>query len=127
MRYVGGKARTSKDIAKVLNSNLKENQTFVDLFCGSCNVIEKIDNNRERIANDKHTYLIEMWKALQDGWTPPTDISEETYNNIKNGYVNVDPCLKGFVGFGCSYAGRWFGDTLEVQMEETMQTKQKEV
>ena len=62
MQYFGGKVRISKNLALFINNQLKENQTFVDLFCGSCNVISKIDNNRLRIANDKHYYLIEMWK-----------------------------------------------------------------
>ena len=109
MRYTGGKARISKDIARVLNSNLKENQTFVDLFCGSCNVITKIDSNRLRIANDKHKYLMEMWKALQLGWVPPTTVTEEMFYGVRDGSIEVEPCLKGFIGFGCSYSGRWFG------------------
>ena len=84
MRYMGGKQRISKYISEILNQNLKENQTFVDLFCGSCNIISKIDDNRLRIANDKHYYLIEMWKALQNGWQMPDSISREEYYYIKN-------------------------------------------
>ncbi len=82
MRYFGGKQRISKQLSQYLNLQLKDNQTFVDLFCGSCNVITKIDNNRLRIANDKHFYLIEMWKALQNGWIPPTDITRREYKEI---------------------------------------------
>ena len=108
MHYLGGKSRLSRDISNVLNSNLKEEQTFVDLFCGSCNVIEKIKGNRIRIANDKHKYLIEMWKAIQNGWIPPSEVSEKEYYDIKKGIKKVEPYLKGFVGFGCSYAGKWF-------------------
>ena len=106
--YLGGKSRLSKDISNVLNSNLKEEQTFVDLFCGSCNVIEKIKGNRIRIANDKHKYLIEMWKAIQNGWIPPNDISEEEYKYIREN-KNENMALTSFVGFGCSFAGKWFG------------------
>lgn len=108
MHYFGGKSRLSKDITNVLNSNLKEEQTFVDLFCGSCNIIEKIEPNRIRIANDKHKYLIEMWKALQNGWIPPNDISEEEYKYIREN-KNENMALTSFVGFGCSYSGKWFG------------------
>lgn len=108
MRYFGGKQRINKPLSKFLNSQLKENQTFVDLFCGSCNIISKIDNNRLRIANDKHKYLIAMWKALQDGWKMPNTISEEEYKYIKSNKDENLP-LTGFVGFGCSYSGKWFG------------------
>ena len=107
MRYLGGKQRISKELSCFLNSQLKENQSFVDLFCGSCNIVSKIDNNRLRIANDKHYYLIEMWKALQNGWEMPDIVTEEDYKYIKE-HKDENPPLAGFVGFGCSYAGRWF-------------------
>lgn len=108
MRYFGGKARISKELSLFLNTKLNNKQPFVDLFCGSCNVIMNIDNDRLRIANDKHKYLMCMWKALQNGWIPPTEISEVEYYQIKE---NKDymPYLTGFVGFGCSFAGKWFG------------------
>lgn len=108
MRYFGGKQRISKQLSQYLNLQLKDNQTFVDLFCGSCNIITKIDRNRLRIANDKHKYLIEMWKALQEGWMPPQEITREEYQQIKND-KDSQPYLTGFVGFGCSFAGKWFG------------------
>ena len=107
MQYFGGKQRISKPLAEFLNSKLKEGQTFVDLFCGSCNVVAKIDDNRLRIANDKHKYLIAMWKSLQEGWIPPDNITREEYKYIKNNKDEL-PHLTGFVGFGCSFAGRWF-------------------
>ena len=108
MQYFGGKVRISKNLALFINNQLKENQTFVDLFCGSCNVISKIDNNRLRIANDKHYYLIEMWKELQKGWLPPKSLTKEEYKYIKNN-KDEKPYLTAFVGFGCSFAGKWFG------------------
>ena len=108
MRYFGGKVRIGKDLSLFLNNQLKENQPFVDLFCGSCNIISRIDSNRLRIANDKHYYLIEMWRALQNGWEMPNEITEEEYQYIKNN-KNEKPYLTGFVGFGCSYSGKWFG------------------
>ena len=107
MQYFGGKHRISKQLSQYLNSQLKDNQPFVDLFCGSCNVISKIDDNRIRIANDKHKYLIAMWKALQDGWLPPDKISREEYVFIRDN-KDDSPYLAGFVGFACSFAGRWF-------------------
>lgn len=108
MQYFGGKARISKSLSEFLSNQLKENQPFVDLFCGSCNIISKIDGNRLRIANDKHYYLIEMWKALQNGFELPDILSEEEYKYIKNN-KEKNPYLTGFVGFGCSFAGKWFG------------------
>ena len=108
MRYFGGKQRISKSLSEYLNSQLKAEQPFVDLFCGSCNIISKIDKDRLRIANDKHKYLISMWKELQNGWQMPDNISEEEYKYIKD-HKDENPALTGFVGFGLSYSGKWFG------------------
>lgn len=49
-----------------------------------------------------------MYKALQDGWTPPTELTGEEYIHIKDNQ-DEQPHLTGFVGFGCSFAGKWFG------------------
>lgn len=63
MQYFGGKAKIAKELSGVLNSYLIGNdKPFIDAFCGSCNVISKIDSNRIRIANDKHKELIAMWQ-----------------------------------------------------------------
>ena len=50
-----------------------------------------------------------MWKALQKGWVPPDFVSEETYKDIRENRDKHPPALVGFVGFGCSYSGKWFG------------------
>lgn len=108
MQYFGGKQRISKELGKFLNSQLKENQTFVDLFCGSCNIITKIDKNRKRIANDKHKYVISMWDAFTKDKEFPSKITKEDYLYIKSN-KDEDPALTGFVGFGMSFGGKWFG------------------
>ena len=108
MQYFGGKQRISNKLCDFLNSNLKDGQPFVDLFCGACNIVSKIDSNRLRIANDKHKYLIAMWKSLQQGREMPNSISEEQYKYIRD-HKDEDMALTGFVGFGLSYSGKWFG------------------
>lgn len=107
MHYFGGKAKIAKELSQYINSILKPGQTFVDLFCGSCNVVSKIDSNRIRIANDIHYELIEMWKAIQSNQDLPSIITEEQYKDIR--YNDHPAWLKGFVGFGCSYSGKWWG------------------
>ena len=108
MHYFGGKQRISNKLCDFLNSNLKDGQPFVDLFCGACNIVSKIDSNRLRIANDKHKYLIAMWKSLQQGREMPNSVSEEQYKYIRD-HKDEDMALTGFVGFGLSYSGKWFG------------------
>ena len=107
MQYMGGKSRISKQIAEVLNSTIDKNTPFVSLFCGSCAIESKVQAD-VKILNDKHPYLIVMWQALQNGWTPPDVVTKEEYYRVK---ANMDenPALTGFVGFGCSFGGKWWG------------------
>jgi len=62
-----------------------------------------------RIANDIHEPLMAMWAAVQRGWTPPTEVSRETYYAIKANPHEYASELVGFVGFLCSFGGKWWG------------------
>ena len=81
MQYFGGKARIAKEIVNVLNRYRKQDQTFVEPFCGGINITCLMGDNV--IANDKNWELIEMYKALQNGWIPPENVSEQDYENTK--------------------------------------------
>lgn len=105
MRYQGGKSHIAKPIAEIINR--AGGTTFVSLFCGSC-VIESLVNADKKILNDKHEYLIAMYKALQNGYELPENLTKEEYQDIKAN-KDRDKALTGFVGFGCSFGGKWFG------------------
>jgi DNA adenine methylase len=85
----------------------KEGQTWIEPFVGSAGVISKVGG--KRIGNDRNEYLIALLKAVQSGWIPPTDMSRETYFDIKNHKEQYPPELVGFAGFACSFGGKWFG------------------
>ena len=80
---------------------------YLEPFCGSCAVIEKISGIR-RFASDKNEYLIELYKSLQNGWIPPKTVSEEEYRQVKEN-KEENKSLTAFVGIGCSFSGKWFG------------------
>jgi len=107
MRYFGGKQRIAKYIIEVLKEYRKDNQIIVEPFVGGCNIISKLCYGVKH-CYDINPYLIEMYKAFQNGWIPPKQISEEQYTYIRNN-KNEDMALTGFVGIGCSYSGKWFG------------------
>lgn len=62
-----------------------------------------------RIANDNCFYLISMFKSLQNGWKPPTNLTKEEYFLIKQNKEKYPPELVAFVGYCCSFGGKWFG------------------
>lgn len=81
---------------------------FVSLFCGSCAVENLVAPHFKRvILNDKHEYLIALLKGVQAGYTLPDEITEAQYKYIRENKT-ADPVLTGFVGFGCSFGGRFF-------------------
>ena len=59
MKYMGNKRRIVNDILPIILEH-NTNNIFVDLFCGSCSVIQNVPITYKRIANDKNKYLIEM-------------------------------------------------------------------
>ena len=110
MQYQGGKSRIAKPISEVIINEVsrwkvkdsdfncgsnrererESNQTFVSLFCGSCAVESKLAPHFNRvICNDKHEYLIEMLKGVQNGYELPEQITEEQYKYIKSHIADV--------------------------------------
>lgn len=61
-----------------------------------------------KILNDRHEYLIAMLQGVQQGYNLPEHITPEQYRYIREN-KDADPVLAGFVGFGCSFGGKWFG------------------
>ena len=82
---MGNKSRIVNDILPII-LQYNENNIFVDLFCGSCSVIQNVPITYERIANDKNKYLIEMLKSLANGKKYPNYIDKETYSHYRNIY-----------------------------------------
>lgn len=108
MKYLGGKYRLSKPISSYLNSVLVPDQGYWEPFVGSAWIINGIRAKR-RYASDINYYLIQMWRALQDGWIPPDTVTEDEYLHIKENMDAYPPQLVAFVGFSSSWGGKWFG------------------
>jgi len=107
MQYMGSKNRVSKELLPILLKGRHPGQWYVEPFVGGANMIDKVGG--ARIGNDNHFYLIKLLRALQDGWVPPTYISKDMYYDIKSNCATNPPELVGFVGFLCSFGGKWWG------------------
>ena len=82
---MGGKGRIVNEILPIMLSSYDGN-TFIDIFCGGCSVIEHVPNTYRRIANDKQKYLIAMWRALTTGVIPPMHIERDYYCDVRDSY-----------------------------------------
>jgi len=106
VRYQGSKSKFATALLGAILPYRRDSQIWVEPFCGSCSVTQHVEG--ERIASDNNPYLIGMWKALQVGWIPPDEVSEELYNSIKSNKNSYAPELVAFVGFCCSFGAKWF-------------------
>lgn len=103
MQYFGGKHRIAKQIGAYLD---RFEGPYLEPFCGAAWVANTQLHRKRIILSDACYPLIAMYKALAAGWIPPIKISEERYAELKAG----PPCAEqAFAGFGCSFAGKWFG------------------
>lgn len=108
MVYVGSKSRLAKDIVPILQNIIYKNniKVYIEPFVGGANIIDKIICD-VKYGYDLHKGLIGIYKAIQQGWIPPLNITEMDYNNAKKGLI--DEPLKSYIGFNGSYATKYFG------------------
>jgi DNA adenine methylase len=104
---MGSKNKIAKHLLPIMLSERKPDQWWVEPFVGGANIIDKVTGNR--IGNDSHEYLVALLTALRDGYIPPTNISREVYYTIKSEPHAYPKELVGFVGFLCSFGGKWWG------------------
>lgn len=107
MRYVGSKKRLAARLATEIKQRSNGRSIYWEPFLGGANSFSKIAPMfNQAYGSDSHEDLILMWKAARDGWVPPFIVSETEYAELR---VASPSALRGFVGFGGSFGGKWFG------------------
>ena len=131
MKYMGSKARFINEILPIITKDRKENQWFVDLFCGGCSIAQEVKG--KVIANDKNKYLIAMFEGLQENKTRPYEITKDLYNVARDVYngkekslnktMEMDDFMVGWIGWMGSYNGKFFDETTnnEVKAYQTLE------
>ena len=110
MQYLGGKARLGKPIVQAILADLGvERLTLaVDLCSGGGGATRRLADVADKvIAVEAHPGLVALHKAVQGGWVPPEHVSAEEYQEVRRG--DQTTALAAFVGFGCSFGGKWWG------------------
>lgn len=111
MKYMGSKNRIANEILPIILKDRKENQWYIEPFCGGLGTFDKVNGNR--IGADKNKYLIAMWKGLQDNRDKPMKIPKELYSRARAEYNNgtnieFDDFMIGWIGWMGSFNGRFF-------------------
>jgi DNA adenine methylase len=106
MQYMGSKARVAKKLLEVMLPYRKPSQYWVEPFVGAGGMIQNVDN--PRIGSDRDGCIVAFLNAIRDGWMPEP-ITGDDYKLIKDNKEFYTPEYLAFVGYGCSFGGRWFG------------------
>ena len=79
MVYMGSKAKITDYRVPVIQSHIavSGSRTYIEPFCGGCNVIDKIKANN-RIAADKNEYLLFRTAYASANFTPSGSSMEES-------------------------------------------------
>lgn len=85
-----------------------QSKPYIEPFVGGGNMIDKVPAEI-RFGYDINEYAVAYLDAISRGWLPPRAVSERTYNLVKDCPKSYPKELVGFVGFGCSYGGKFFG------------------
>lgn len=107
MRYMGGKSRLAKEITNVMMAHSDKRGVYVEPFLGGGAVAEHMcPHFEDKYLSDAHEDLMLMWQALLEGWEPPEVVTPAEYAELRHAEPSA---LRGFVGFGGSFGGKWFG------------------
>lgn len=111
MKYMGSKARHAKELLPIILKDHKPDMWYVEPFVGGANMISKVPSSvaPKKLGCDSNEYLIEFFKALQNGYTPPENIDTDFYNQIRDNKDSYDKATVACVGFCFTYAAKWFG------------------
>ena len=111
MQYLGGKARQARHLARVIARFPA--RRYVEPFLGGGSVAERVVGSfPTSVLSDAHVDLMLMWLALVFGWVPPEEVSAEEYRALRHAEPSA---LRGLVGFGGSFGGKWFGGYAVIQ------------
>ena len=82
-------------------------RTWVEPFVGGANVIDKVQGNR--IGNDNQEYVIALYKALQNGYVPPKEVTSDFFFEVENNKDKYPKELIGYLGTQLTFGCEWWG------------------
>lgn len=108
MQYLGGKSRIAKHIAPFVQQALvQKDGKLLEPFVGGFNIVPAIEA-QSVVCSDIHEGLICLYRALVDGWLPPSSLAEEEYQELRRVSDWGNP-LTAFAAFGCSFGAKEWG------------------
>lgn len=108
MRYVGGKTRLIKNYRHLIEENLESSSAYLEPFLGGGNSFSEIRHHNKQ-GSDLDKYSVSLLKAVSSGWDIPEKVTQKEYESVKKNYNLYPDYYVGFVGYCCSFGGKFFG------------------
>lgn len=105
MQYQGGKHMLAKELGLIINNILPSHSSFVDLFCGACNVVCRVNPAYPRYANDINKAVVSTLEGAATGYVFPELVTKDQYAAAR--LMEDSNPLKAFILVGNSYAGKY--------------------
>lgn len=107
MQYMGGKAKAAPRITNVMLDARGSRTHYLEPFLGGCHVLPLMAPYFEHSTGcDVVPDVVMLWQEAVRGWRPPRTVSRELYADLRHAEPSA---LRAFVGFGCSFGGKWWG------------------
>jgi DNA adenine methylase len=108
MKMLGSKRTVAKQIMAYIASKTHPNWLYIEPFVGGANTLPHIPF-RQAILSDAHPYLVALLRHVRQGGYLPHTVTEQNYIDVKEQPSRYAPFYVGFVGFCCSFGGKFFG------------------
>ncbi len=121
LNYIGGKFKLLPQILPLFPNQIN---TFVDLFCGGCNVGINV-NCKRAVLNDSNTYLLHLYNTFKN---MDKDIIFQTINNIIEKYGLSRSDIYGYSKYQCNGADGLsnYNKDLFLQLREDFNNRKNE-
>jgi len=97
----------SKRLAPFIQESLDRTGLYFEPFVGGNNFFWRLSHDGPAYLSDIDQSLITLYTRWLEGWRPPTTVTRETYQEVKDKNDPLDP-ITAFVAYGCSYSGMRF-------------------
>ena len=130
MVYMGSKDRTAKYLIPIMNKIIKDNNIdyFFDMCVGGGNLSANKKHHldvKNIIGVDNNKYLIALLKKVQEKDFEFIWVSKEEYHKVKSNKNNYEDWYVGYVGFLCSFAGKFFNGYTGINRNSKRTTSKK--
>lgn len=110
--YLGGKWRQGPAIAEHVARLAPPGGLYVEPFCGMLGAASRVARARPDLRlelSDANPHVVAMWRAiLERGWEPPARATVADWKRLRDGPKRIGDPLVAFLGYGSSFAGKFF-------------------